>query len=405
MNFLKDLKEKVLVYDGSKGYMLQLEGLEAGHCPEEWNIQKPEKVQELYRKYIAAGCDVIQTNTFSGNRIQLEKHGLADKLYDINYMGVKLAKDIAGDCYVAASVGPTGTLMEPSGDLSFEKAYEIFKEQVKALVDGGVDIINFETFSDISEMRAALIASKEVCDKPVICSMSFEQNMRTLMGTTPFACGKILLNLGADVIGTNCSFGPEHMDVLVKELALTGEPVSVKPNAGVPRVKDGKTVYEQEAQEFCDIVCDFTQLNGHLIGGCCGTTPEFMRLIKENIIVKKYEGEIDTSNYLISLTQKVDLASEYKVGELEFTDKSDIYDIVDDAYDVAYEDYQVIELIYKGDDVDMLKNVIVEIQTAVKQPIIINSKNNLAVEKALLIYSGTAGVRNKVEAMYGAVCV
>jgi len=173
-DFLREIEKRVLIYDGSKGYMLQEVGLKGGECGEFWNITKKDEVKSVYLKYFAAGSDVIQTNTFPGNRAHLEKFSLSERTYDINYWGTKLAREAAGDDrLVAASIGPTGTLFEPSGELSFEAAYEIYKEQVQAVVDGGADIINFETFTDVAEMRAALLAAKENSNLPVICSMSF----------------------------------------------------------------------------------------------------------------------------------------------------------------------------------------------------------------------------------------
>jgi 5-methyltetrahydrofolate--homocysteine methyltransferase len=269
MDFLNDIKDRVLVFDGSKGYMLQLAGLKAGDCPESWNLSHSEQVTDLYQSYVDSGCDVIQTNTFSANRIQLEKHGLDKYAYEMNFEGVRLAKEVTKgkDVYVAASIGPTGVLMEPSGSLTFEKAYEVYKEQVSAVIDGGADVINFETFTDIAEMRAAIMAAKDISDKPVVASMAFEKNFRTLMGTTPFACAKIMLALHADIIGTNCSFGPESMDQIISDMAKTGALISCKPNAGLPTLEDGETKYHQSAQEFSTIVVEYPKYNAHLVGG------------------------------------------------------------------------------------------------------------------------------------------
>lgn len=407
MDFLNKIKEKVLVYDGSKGYMLQLAGLTPGECPEHWNLTNKDKVYKLHKDYVDSGCDVIQTNTFSANRIQLEKHGLGDELYEINFSGVKIAKEAASgtNTYVAASIGPTGTLMEPSGLLTFLQAYEIYKEQVQAVVDGGVDLINFETFTDIAEMRAAILASKNVSNTPVIASMAYEQNFRTLMGTTPFACAKIMLAVGADVIGTNCSFGPESMGQIVEDMAKTGHIISVKPNAGLPTLEDNKTVYAQSSHEFCSIVSKFPKYNAHLVGGCCGTTPEFTKEIKHQIKFEKYSGEIDTNKYLFSLSEKVNISMPYKKGILSFTDLDDIEDVIDNAYDLMEEDINVAELAYNGNDEEYLSKLIKKLQNVIKLPIIINSKNSKAVENALLIYAGIAGIINPVKNDYGAIII
>ncbi len=405
MNFLQKIKENVLVYDGSKGYMLQLAGLTPGECPEHWNLTNRDKVYKLHKEYVDSGCDVIQTNTFSANRIQLEKHGLGDKLYEINYEGVKIAKEATKgtNTYIAASIGPTGTLMEPSGLLTFEKAYDTYKEQVQAVVDAGVDLINFETFTDIAEMRAAILSSKDVSDIPVIASMAFEQNFRTLMGTTPFACAKIMLAVGADIIGTNCSFGPESMGQIVGDMAKTGQIISVKPNAGLPTLENNKTVYAQSSHEFCNIVTEFPKYNAHLVGGCCGTTPEFTKDIKKQIKSETYTGEIDNNIYLFSLSNKIDISIPYKKGILSFTDSDDIEDIIDFAYDVVDEDIMAVLLVYEGKNETFLKEVIKETQNVIKLPIIIKSHNKKAVENALLIYAGIAGIIYPVSNNYGAI--
>lgn len=405
MNFLQRIKDNVLVYDGSKGYMLQLAGLTPGECPEHWNLTNRDKVYKLHKEYVESGCDVIQTNTFSANRIQLEKHRLGDKLYEINYEGVRIAKEATRgtNIYVAASIGPTGTLMEPSGLLTFEQAYDVYKEQVQAVVDAGVDLINFETFTDIAEMRAAILASKDISDTPVIASMAFEQNFRTLMGTTPFACAKIMLAVGADVIGTNCSFGPESMGIIVDDMAKTGQVISVKPNAGLPTLENNETVYAQSSHEFCNIVTKFPKYNAHLVGGCCGTTPEFTKEIKEQIKLEVYTGEIDENIYLFSLSSRIDISIPYKKGILSFNDSENLEDIIDLAYDLVDGDISVVELVYKGNDEKYLSKIIKETQNVIKTPIIINSHNEKAVENALLVYAGIAGVIHPVLNNYGAI--
>ena len=302
-DFLKEIKDKILIYDGSKGYLLQKLGLMGGECGELWNITNKDAVKEIYRLYKEAGSDVIQTNTFPGNRMHLDKYSLGDRTYEINYWGARLAREVAGDdTLVAASIGPTGLLFEPSGELTFEKAYDIFKEQVKAVADGGVDIINFETFTDVAEMRAALLAAKENSDLPVICSMAYEAGGRTLMGNDPLIAVSVLLSLGADIVGTNCSFGAGHMLEIVKKMYDAGGGcLSVKPNAGLPEVIDGKACYCETAESFAGQAAEFAKYGARLIVGCCGTTPEYIKAVKDKIgkieavSVKKRDRGIITS--------------------------------------------------------------------------------------------------------------
>lgn len=284
-DFLKEIEDRILIYDGSKGYLLQKMGLKGGECGELWNITNSDAVRKVYRLYIEAGSDIIQTNTFPGNRIHLDKHCLGERTYEINYHGARLAREEAGDdILVAASIGPAGMLFEPFGELTFDKAYEVFSEQVKAVADGGADIINFETFTDVAEMRAAILAAKENSKLPIICSMAFEANGRTLMGNDPFISVSVLLSLGADIVGTNCSFGALHMLEIVKRMYAEGSGyLSVKPNAGLPEVVDGEVYYKESPEIFAHQAAAFVEYGARLIGGCCGTTPEHIRAVKEII--------------------------------------------------------------------------------------------------------------------------
>lgn len=406
MGFLEDIKKRTLIYDGSKGYMLQLENMDAGESPEKFNILHPDIVYKIHKSYVESGCDVIQTNTLTGNRILLEKHNLGNQVYKINYEGARLAKKASGGkAYVAASIGPTGWLFEPYGQLSFDKAYEVFKEQIVAVCDGGVDIINFETFTDIAEMRVAIIAAKAVTDIPIIASMTFEKNFRTLMGTTPFACAKIMLALGVDVVGTNCSFGPESMEQIICEMAETGAFVSVKPNAGLPTLEKGVTKYHQNANEFTDIVVKYPKYNARLIGGCCGTTPDFTRLIKESIVKMDYEGKINDRNYLFSLSKMVCIDEKYTVGKIEIKNTMKPDEIKDEMYEVSYDGFDVVEIEYNGNSDDFIMKTLKETQNIIKPPIILSCDNEKAVENALRIYSGIAGIRSSVMNGYGAVLI
>lgn len=406
--FLKEIKEKILIFDGSKGVMLQWLGMKGGECPELWNIEHSEEVKSIYLSYKNAGADVIQTNTFQGNRKVLEKYSLQDKTYELNYEGTKLAKDVMGkDGFVAASIGPIGELFEPSGELTFDKAYEVFKEQIKAVADGGADIINFETFTDVAEMRAALIAAKEVSNLPVICSIAFEANGKTLMGTDPYTAGIVLKSLGADMIGTNCSFGPEHMLEIVKKMyEVGGISLSVKPNAGLPEIIDGKSVYKESSEKFAHLSKEFVKYNARLIGGCCGTTPLFIKAIKESMdnlevpkIYKKSELIISSGvkSLIIDTLEKInvgqinadddtELVNKLKVGNLEF--------IIDKALDLSTEDVEAIFInVDNAEGTEkLLADVVNTAQGYIKEPFILETRKPDVLEAALRVYKGKAGV-------------
>lgn len=406
MGFLEDIKSKILIYDGSKGFMLQLAGLPSGESPESFNSSHPNIVFKLHKAYVDAGCDVIQTNTFTGNRILLEKHGLGESVYELNKNGAEIAKRAAQDkAYVAASIGPTGLLFEPFGALTFDSAYEIFKEQVEAVVTGGVDIINFETFTDISEMKAALLAAKENCDLPVICSMAFEKNKRTLMGTDSVSCARILKSAGADLVGANCSFGPSHMIDIIKAMAVTGEFLSVKPNAGLPRVEDGKTIYDQCSTEFASELEEYFELNVRLMGGCCGTTPEYIsELINKRKLVN-YSGEIDNRSYLCSSTSSIPIEDIVNIGKIFISDNYEDDEIDDEIQEMSYSEIDVLELVYTGIELNSIESIVKRNLPSLKKPLILSGKNKEAIQKALRIYPGIAGVREDIKEKYGAVIV
>ncbi len=406
MGFLDDIKNRILIFDGSKGFMLQQAGLPAGESPETFNLSYPEIVYKLHKAYIDAGCDVIQTNTFTGNRVLLEKHGLGESVYEINRSGAAIAKRAAnGNAYVAASIGPTGLLFEPFGKLTFEMAYDVFKEQIQAVADGGADIVNFETFTDIAEMKAALLAAKENTSLPVICSMAFEKNHRTLMGTEPEACARILKAAGADMVGANCSFGPAHMIEIIKAMAVTGEFLSVKPNAGLPRIENGETVYDQCSVDFAEDITDYFQLNVRLIGGCCGTTPAFISEIIKKSELKKYEGKVDNREYLCSSRESVLVEKIINIGKLLLTDDMDKEEITENLYELAYDDSDAIEIEYMGTDMGTIENILLENINLLKKTIIISGNNELAITKALRIYPGLAGIRKKLSKNYGAIVI
>ena len=438
-DFLEEIKDKILIYDGSKGYMLQKFGLKGSECPELWNLAHSDIVKRIHKMYKEAGSDVIQTNTFSGNRLYLEKYNLGDKVHELNYQGAKLAKEVMGnDGFVAGAAGPTGELLEPAGSLSFDMAYNVYKEQVVALVDGGADVINFETFTDVAEMRAALLAAKENVSVPVICSLSFEQNGRTIMGTDPETAVVILKSLGAGMVGTNCSFGPELMLGIVKQMYSAGAGyLSVKPNAGLPEIVDDIPVYCETPNKFAEAAAQYIKYDARLIGGCCGTTPEYIQAIKGEIekkdkivnelVCKTKESTIKTSNNILkddtdfsmkiaSSTQIVDLneLNAKKIGNL-FLGKDryffkQIRDgnmeiVAEAALDASSENYSAVYInfdnIFKNNELEIssehnentiAKNITNTIQGYLKLPFIIETSNSAILEEILRVYAGRAGV-------------
>lgn len=273
----------IQIFDGAIGTMLQNAGMKTGDCPEYLNITNPKMVQDVHRAYFEAGSDIIETNTFGASRIKLAEYNLADKVAEINtaaVQNVKIATD--GKVKVAGSMGPTGGFIKPLGELDFDEVYQNYYEQAKALASAGADYILIETCIEIQEMRAALLAAKDACDLPVICQLSFSEDGRTVTGTDPQSAAIILSAMGADVIGANCSLGPEQLVPIVKELAENCScPISIQPNAGMPHLVDGKTVFPMTPEDFGKWAPELVKAGATFIGGCCGTTPAHIKAIKE----------------------------------------------------------------------------------------------------------------------------
>ena len=270
------------IFDGAMGTMLQQAGLPSGYCPEAYNLEQQAIITAIHQAYIAAGATIIETNTFGANRIKLAHYRLEEQVTIINKMAAEIAKKAAGTTVkVAGSVGPTGKLIYPLGDLDFEEAYQAYFEQIKALDSGGVDYILIETIIDIQEMRAALLAAKAASAKPVICQLTFSPNGRTVTGTDPVAAAVLLEAMGASVIGANCSVGPEQLITIIEKLAsATTLPLSVQPNAGMPELHEGKTLFPLNPEAMAAYVPALIAAGATYIGGCCGTTPQHIAAIK-----------------------------------------------------------------------------------------------------------------------------
>lgn len=273
----------IAIFDGAMGTMLQQAGLEPGQCPEIWNIEAAAKITAIHRQYVAAGATIIETNTFGANRIKLSHYGLENKVAAINAAGVAAARQAAGaHAKIAGSVGPTGKFIAPLGELTFADAYAVYYEQISALAQAGVDYIIIETIIDIQEMRAALLAAKAVSPQPVICQLSFDADGRTVTGTDPRTAAITLEALGASVIGANCSLGPAQLLPVVEILAQACSlPISVQPNAGMPELVNGQTVFPMSAEEMAVWVPKLAAAGASYIGGCCGTTPAHIQAIRQ----------------------------------------------------------------------------------------------------------------------------
>jgi len=271
-----------IVTDGAWGTQLQQRGLPVGACPDAWNLTEPEKVEQVARAYVDAGSRIILTNTFGANRFVLARHDLADKVAEINRAGVEISKRAAGDgALVFASIGPSGVMLM-MGEVGEDKLQAAFAEQAEAIADGGADGIVVETMADPAEAKLAVAAAR-ASDLPVVACMVFDSGVdkdRTMMGTTVEQAAEQMMAAGADVIGSNCGQGIAGFVEICRRLkAATDRPIWIKANAGLPEVVDDQTVYRQTPAEFAEYVPRLIEAGASFVGGCCGTTPEFIEAI------------------------------------------------------------------------------------------------------------------------------
>ncbi len=289
MNIIEFMKKDILILDGAMGTQLIERGLKKGECPELWNIEKPEIIKEIHSNYFGAGANAVLTNTFGGNSIKLSHFKLEGMAKEINLAGARLAVEVKPEGrFVGGDIGPTGKILKPYGQLDEKSAEASFEEQVEALAEGNVDFIIIETMSDIREAVSALRAVKKVTSLPVFVSLAYQKTPKgffTLMGNSVSQCVKILEDEGADAIGANCNIGSSEMVLLAEELkANTSLPVFVEPNAGKPIIEDNGTInYEESPEYFAENIFKIFSMGVNGIGGCCGTTPLYIKKIVEMI--------------------------------------------------------------------------------------------------------------------------
>ncbi len=289
------IASKITIVDGATGSNLQKRGMAAGVCPEEWILSHPEICTELQREFLEAGSDIILAPTFTANRIKLEEYGLKDRIREINLGLVEISKKAveqyrsqAGKqrkVYIAADLTMTGVQVQPVGTMPFEELVEVYKEQLTYILQAGVDLVVIETMMSLQECRAALLAVKETCDLPVIVSLTYQENGRTLFGTGPKTAVIVLQSMGADAVGVNCSTGPDKMAEIVREMKeYATVPIMAKPNAGIPQLIDGHTHFPMDPEEFAAGIEKLLEAGADIVGGCCGTTPLHMKYLVEKTV-------------------------------------------------------------------------------------------------------------------------
>ena len=278
-----------ILLDGATGSNLMDRGMPMGVCPEDWIYHHKDAIVSLQKEYVAAGTQILYAPTFTANRIKLAEYGMEDRLEELNRAMVRYCREAAGsEALVAADLTMTGQQLYPVGDLAFEELVDVYKEQLEAILKEGVDLIVIETMMSLQECRAALLAAKETCDLPVMVSLTYNEDGRTLYGTAPDTAMIVLEHMGADIVGINCSTGPEDMIPLVEQMVPYADiPILVKPNAGMPELIDGKTVYQMTPEVFAEACEKLMDAGASVLGGCCGTRPEHIRALAERVRGRK----------------------------------------------------------------------------------------------------------------------
>ncbi|MGA8344881.1 MAG: bifunctional homocysteine S-methyltransferase/methylenetetrahydrofolate reductase [Candidatus Sulfotelmatobacter sp.] len=294
-DFLARIKQSPVLCDGAMGTLLYAKGIFINRSYDELNLSQPELIRGIHHEYLQAGAEIIETNTFGGNSFRLGRHSLADKVSDINRAGVRIAREAAKsfDVWVAGSVGPLGTRIEPLGKTSFQEAREAFRQQIEVLVEGGVDLLILETFGYLEEIHQAMLAAKDVTTSlPIVAQVTIDEDGNCLDGSDPQTFVPKLVEWGADVIGCNCSVGPVAMlDAMERVRAATSLPLTAQPNAGIPRSVDGRNIYLCSPEYMASYARKFVAAGVRLVGGCCGTTPEHIRVMKSALRVGEARGK------------------------------------------------------------------------------------------------------------------
>ena len=288
-NLLDRIASKAtLVSDGATGTYLQANGLEPGGCPELMNDTHPEVIREMARGYFEAGSNLVETNSFGGNRYMLNKYGHGDRVEELNRKGAELARSVAPEgCFVVGSIGPTGEFLEPTGVATEEEMYSVFCEQVRGLAAGGVDGICIETMSEGGEISLAIKAAKETSGLPVLATLTFDKGPRgyfTMMGVTPADGAVQLAEAGADVVGTNCGLAIEHLlEIVTAMRGATDRPILTHVNAGIPQIVGKDIVYPDTPEHMADRMPQMIEAGANIVGGCCGTSPDHVRAFVKSL--------------------------------------------------------------------------------------------------------------------------
>lgn len=414
---IKELGKKLLFFDGGMGTLLQKEGLKPGELPENWNIEKPSVIQNIHKAYYEAGSQIILTNTFGANGIKY--HDQAYSIKDIIYAAVKNIKCVVDEgVIVALDVGPTGKLLKPMGDLSFEDAYEAFKEVMVIGQEAGAQLIHIETMSDTYEVKAAVLAAKENTTLPVFATMIFDEKGKLLTGGDVASVVTLLEGLRVDALGINCGMGPQQMIPILQEIRkFTSLPIIVKPNAGLPKQKDGETYYDITPDTFAQSMKEIVESGACVIGGCCGTTPDHIKgmvtackgmdilnpMPKTKTMVSSYGKAVEIGEKPIIIGERINPTGKSKFKQA--LKEHDLDYILREAILQQDKGAHILDVnvgLPDIDEVSMMTEAVQEIQSVVNLPLQLDSVNVDALDRAMRIYNGKPmvnSVNGKQESM------
>ena len=421
MGVLELLGKRIVFFDGAMGTILQQNGLGAGELPELWNLQRPELIEQIHREYLAAGADITKANTFGANAVKLR--GCGHSVQEIVEAGISHARRAVRDCgreaFVALDVGPTGKLLRPLGDLSFEEAYDAFKEAVQCGEKAGADLILIETMSDTYEAKAAFLAAKENTSLPVFVTMIFDEKGKLLTGGDIAAAVAMLEGLGADAIGFNCGLGPEQMHSLFPQLLdCCSIPMIVNPNAGLPRSVDGRTVFDVGPEDFAEVMEKLVREGAWLAGGCCGTTPAHIAAVvehckdlspvplqmKERTVISSYSKAVCFGKRPLLIGERIN-----PTGKSRFKQalrENDLDYILREGIAQQQAGAHILDVnvgLPEIDETAMMCRAVTEIQSVIDLPLQIDTSNADTMEQAMRLYNGKPlinSVNGKQESMH-----
>ena len=411
MSILDEMKVRRLYCDGGMGSLLQAAGLAAGELPERWNISHPEVITDVHRKYLAAGADIMTTNTFGANRLKYDKDGELKAIVEAAIANARKAVEEAGRGYVALDLGPTGKLLKPLGDLPFETAVSLYKEVVSIGAAAGADLVLIETMSDSYELKAAVLAAKEAginpetgARLPIFATVIYDEKGKLLTGGNVESTVALLEGLGVDVLGVNCGLGPEQMKGIVKDiLEVSSTPILVNPNAGLPRSENGKTVYDVDPKDFAAVMEEIVRMGAVITGGCCGTTPDHIHAMveltkdipvqmpekKHRTVISSYSQAVVFDKKTIIIGERINPTGKSKFKHalrdhnLEYILREGVTQ-QDNGADVLDVNVGLPEI----DEPSMMEDVVKELQAVIDLPLQLDTSSAEAMERGLRVYNG-----------------